>query len=233
MSLTVAKTIRRAAFGTFAILAAAGSAHAIDITGAPAPHFQTRSIKNGPRPIRPRPATRSERYPIGPGLGAGINQIKANTVDFGATDKPLKPDVAAAGGFVQFPAVIGGVVPVINLPGIKPGEIVLDGATAGPHLYGNDQDLGRSRSLKAANPKVKLPSAPITVVHRSDGSGTTFNFATYLSNVDADWQAKVGANTAVEWPAGVGGKGNEGVSALVGANPRRHRLRRICLRAAK
>jgi phosphate transport system substrate-binding protein len=148
------------------------------------------------------------------GSGGGIAQIKAKTVTFGATDKPLTAQDLHAAGLVQFPVVVGGIVPVVNLPGIKPGQLVLDGPTLA-NIY-----LGKIKSwsdpaIKKLNPGANLPSTPIAVVHRSDGSGTTFNFATYLSRVSAEWKDKVGADTAIDWPTGVGGKGNEGVSGNV------------------
>ncbi|WP_024868074.1 phosphate ABC transporter substrate-binding protein PstS [Pseudoxanthomonas suwonensis] len=148
------------------------------------------------------------------GSGGGIAQIKAGTVDFGSTDKPLPSEELAASGLGQFPSAIGGVVPVFNLQGIEPGQLRL----TGPLLA--DIFLGRiatwnDPAIAAANPGVNLPSEKITVVHRSDGSGTTFNFSNYLSKVSADWKAKVGEGTSLQWPGGVGGKGNEGVAAYV------------------
>jgi phosphate transport system substrate-binding protein len=148
------------------------------------------------------------------GSGGGIKQIKAKTVTFGASDQPLKPEELNAAGLIQFPMVMGGIVPVINLEGIQPGELVIDGPTLAK-IYLGDIKTWDDPALKALNPKAKLPSQPITVVHRSDGSGTTFNFANYLSKVSADWKSKVGENTSVEWPVGVGAKGNEGVASNV------------------
>jgi phosphate transport system substrate-binding protein len=148
------------------------------------------------------------------GSGAGIKAIEGNTVDFGATDKALELDELKKNDLVQFPIIVGGIVPIVNLPGIKSGEIKLDGATLAGIFLGTIKTWN-DPALTKANPGVKLPSTPITTVHRSDGSGTTYKFAYYLGSVNADWQAKVGAATAVEWPNGVGGKGNEGVSALV------------------
>jgi phosphate transport system substrate-binding protein len=148
------------------------------------------------------------------GSGGGIKQIKAKTVTFGASDQPLKPEELNAGGLIQFPMVMGGIVPVINLEGIQPGELVIDGPTLAK-IYLGAIKTWDDPALKALNPKAKLPSQPITVVHRSDGSGTTFNFTNYLSKVSADWKSKVGENTSVEWPVGVGAKGNEGVASNV------------------
>ncbi len=145
------------------------------------------------------------------GSGGGIKQIKAKTVTFGASDMPLKPEDLTKDGLVQFPTVIGGVVPVINLPGFESGELTLDGPTLAKIFLGEIKTWD-DPVIKKLNPKAKLPSDAIVVVHRSDGSGTTFLFTNYLSKVSPDWATKVGANTAVEWPAGIGAKGNEGVA---------------------
>jgi phosphate transport system substrate-binding protein len=145
------------------------------------------------------------------GSGGGIKQIKAKTVTFGATDAPLTGKDLDETGLVQFPMVMGGIVPVVNLEGIKPGEIVLDGATVANIFLGNIKTWDDA-AIKKLNPDVKLPSAAIAVVHRSDGSGTTYNFTYYLSAVSADWKSKVGTEKAVEWPVGIGAKGNEGVA---------------------
>lgn len=148
------------------------------------------------------------------GSGGGIAQIKAKTVAFGATDKPLTPKELAAAGLTQFPTVIGGVVPVINVPGIKGGQVTLDGATLAA-IYQGKVSRWDAPEIKKLNPGVALPSKAITVVHRSDGSGTTFIFATYLSRVSPSWKADVGADTAIDWPTGIGAKGNEGVAGNV------------------
>ena len=145
------------------------------------------------------------------GSGGGIKQIKAKTVTFGATDAPLKGDELEKNGLVQFPMVMGGIVPVVNLDGIKPGEVTIDGPTLAKIFMGDIKSWNDPVIVKL-NPQVKLPNQAIAVVHRSDGSGTTFNFATYLADVSADWKSKVGANTSVEWPVGIGAKGNEGVA---------------------
>ena len=145
------------------------------------------------------------------GSGGGIKQIKAKTVTFGASDMPLEPKDLQASGLVQFPTVVGGDVPVINLEGIGPGELVLDGDTLAKIFLG-DIKMWDDAAIKKLNPSMKLPPQAIVVVHRSDGSGTTFIFTDYLSKVNADWKSKVGANTSVEWPVGLGAKGNEGVS---------------------
>ena len=148
------------------------------------------------------------------GSGGGIAQIKAASVDFGSSDAPLKPEELAAAGLAQFPSVIGGVVPVVNVPGIAPGALKLDGNTLGDIFLGK-VSTWNDPAIAALNPGVKLPEGKITVVHRSDGSGTSFNLTNYLSKVNPDWKSKVGEGTAVQWPTGIGGKGNEGVAAYV------------------
>jgi len=148
------------------------------------------------------------------GSGAGIKQIKAKTVDFGASDMPLKDDELAKDGLVQFPTVIGGVVPVVNVKGIAPGQLKLTGEVLAS-IYLGDIKKWNDQAIAALNPGVALPDAPIAVVRRADGSGTSFIFTNYLSKVSADWKTKVGEGTAVNWPTGAGGKGNEGVSAFV------------------
>lgn len=148
------------------------------------------------------------------GSSGGIAQIKAGTVDFGASDKPLSNEELDAAGLAQFPVVIGGIVPVVNVPGIAPGALKLDGRLLGD-IYMGRVTMWNDPAIVALNRGLKLPATRITVVHRSDGSGTTFNFSNYLSKVNAEWKAKVGAGTSLEWPTGVGGKGNEGVAAYV------------------
>ncbi len=148
------------------------------------------------------------------GSGAGIAQIKAATVDFGASDKPLTPDELQAAGLVQFPVVVGGIVPVINLSGLRPGRLhltgpVLAGIFAGQVKKWNDPVIAK------LNPGLKLPDMAISVVHRSDGSGTTYNFTHYLSQVSKGWKDQIGEGTTVNWPTGLGGKGNEGVANYV------------------
>ena len=145
------------------------------------------------------------------GSGGGIKQIKAKTVTFGASDMPLTPKDLKDAGLVQFPTVVGGDVPVVNIDSIKAGDLVLDGPTLGNIFLGAITKWD-DPAIKKLNPNAKLPSDPIVVVHRSDGSGTTFIFTDYLSKVNPDWKSKVGANTAVEWPVGIGAKGNEGVA---------------------
>ncbi len=148
------------------------------------------------------------------GSGGGIKQIIERTVDFGASDKPLKPEELAKDNLIQFPAVIGGVVPVVNIAGIKAGELKLDPDTM-CKIYMGEVKTWSDPKIKGMNPKLHLPDNAITVVHRSDGSGTTAIFTDYLSDVCPAWKEKVGAGTSVSWPAGIGGKGNEGVANYV------------------
>ena len=198
-----------------AILAAAAtfsvSAQAADITGAGATF---------PYPIYSKWAD-AYKTATGMGLnyqsigsGAGIKQIQAKTVTFGATDAPLKGDQLTKDGLVQFPMVMGAVVMIVNLDGLKPGELVLDGKTVGD-IYLGAIKRWDDAAIKKLNPSLTLPSSAITVVRRSDGSGTSFVFTDYLSKVNANWQSKVGVGAAVEWPVGVGAKGNEGIAGNV------------------
>jgi phosphate transport system substrate-binding protein len=145
------------------------------------------------------------------GSGGGIKQIQSKTVTFGASDMPLKPEELAKSGLVQFPTVVGGDVPVVNLEGVKSGDLKLDGTTLAKIFLGEIKSWD-DPAIAKLNPSAKLPKQAIVVVHRSDGSGTTFIWTDYLSKVSADWKSKVGANTSVEWPAGIGAKGNEGVA---------------------
>jgi phosphate transport system substrate-binding protein len=145
------------------------------------------------------------------GSGGGIKQIQNRTVTFGASDMPLTLDQLNKDGLVQFPTVIGGDVPVVNIEGVKPGELKLDGPTLA-RIFLGEIKFWNDAVIQKVNSNLKLPSQPIVVVHRSDGSGTTFIWTDYLSKVSADWKSKVGANTAVEWPTGIGAKGNEGVA---------------------
>jgi phosphate transport system substrate-binding protein len=193
------------------VVAASTSAFAADITGAGATF---------PFPVYSKWADLYKKE-TGNGLnyqsigsGAGIKQIQAKTVTFGATDAPLKPEVLEKDGLVQWPQVMGAIVPVVNLEGIKPGELVFDGETLA-NIYLGKITKWDDAAIAKLNPKLKLPTDAITVVRRSDGSGTTFNFTDYLSKASADWKSKVGSGTAVEWPAGVGAKGNEGVAGNI------------------
>jgi len=145
------------------------------------------------------------------GSGGGIKQITNKTVTFGATDAPLKGVELEKLGIAQFPAVMGGIVPVVNLDGVKPGELVIDGPTLA-RIFLNEIKSWDDPAIKKLNPSVNLPKQAIAIVHRSDGSGTTYNFAYYLAEVSPTWKSKVGVNTSVQWPAGIGAKGNEGVA---------------------
>ncbi|WP_330083567.1 phosphate ABC transporter substrate-binding protein PstS [Methylocystis iwaonis] len=204
----ISNFFKRAAVATVALATMAGAALALDISGAGATF---------PYPIYAKWAE-TYKKDTGNGLnyqsigsGGGIKQIKARTVTFGASDQPLKPEDLDAANLIQWPQVIGGIVPVVNLDGVVPGELVLDGATIAK-IYLGQITSWDDAAIKKLNPKAKLASAPIVVVHRSDGSGTTFNFTNYLSKVSEDWKSKVGENSAVEWPTGIGAKGNEGVA---------------------
>ncbi|MGP8438665.1 phosphate ABC transporter substrate-binding protein PstS [Paraburkholderia fungorum] len=150
----------------------------------------------------------------GIGSSGGIKQIIAKTVDFAGSDAPLKDDELAKDGLFQFPTVVGGVVPVVNLPGIKPGELTLSGEVLGDMYLGKIKKWN-DPAIAALNPKVKLPDTDIAVVRRADGSGTSFIWTHYLSQVNPDWKSKVGEGTTVSWPTGTGGKGNDGVAAFV------------------
>lgn len=152
------------------------------------------------------------------GSGAGLKQIEAKTVDFGASDAPLKDDELQAKGLMQFPTVIGGVIPVVNIQGIKPGELKLNGQVLGD-IYLGKITKWNDPAIKALNGSLALPDAAIAPVRRADGSGTSFLFTNYLSKVNAEWKTKVGEGTAVNWPTGAGGKGNEGVAAFVNRLP--------------
>ncbi len=148
------------------------------------------------------------------GSGGGIKQIQSKTVAFANSDKPLTPDELKKSDLAQFPAVIIGITPVVNLPGVKPGEMVLNGSVLA-EIYLGKITKWNSPAIQALNPGMKLPDMAISTVHRSDGSGTTFNFTNYLSKVSTEWKDQVGSDTSVSWPNGVGGKGNAGVAAFV------------------
>jgi len=148
------------------------------------------------------------------GSGGGIAQIKAATVDFGATDKPLASEELAASGLAQFPVVIGGIVPVINIPGAHPGQVKMSGPVLAA-IYAGEIKMWNDPRVAKMNPGLHFPAKPITPVHRSDGSGTTFNFTHYLSQVSPGWKSKFGEGTTVAWSGGIGGKGNEGVAGYV------------------
>ncbi|MEK7436214.1 MAG: phosphate ABC transporter substrate-binding protein PstS [Pseudomonadota bacterium] len=194
-------------------ICAASSATAANITGAGAT-FPYPVYAKWAEAYKAKTGTSMNYQSIG--SGGGIKQIKARTVDFGASDAPLKADVLEKDGLVQFPAVMGGVVPVINIAGIKPGEMKLS-AKALADIYLGKIKKWNDPALAELNKGIKLPDSDITVVNRSDGSGTTFIFTNYLSKVSAEWKEKVGNATSVAWPAptGAGGKGNEGVASFV------------------
>ena len=194
------------------LVAASTSAYAADITGAGST-FIYPVLSKWADAYKKETGSGVNYQSIG--SGAGIKQIEAKTVTFGATDAPLKPDQLEKDGLAQWPMIMGAIVPVVNIEGVKPGDMVLDGQTLADIFQGKITKWDDA-AIKKLNPNVKLPSAAISVVHRADGSGTTFNFTDYLSKVSADWKSKVGEGTAVEWPAGVGAKGNEGVSGNVG-----------------
>ena len=190
------------------LVAASTSAYAADITGA------------GSTFVYPILAKWADAYKKETGIGlnyqsigsgGGIKQITNKTVTFGASDMPLKPEEVAKAGFVQFPIINGAVVPAINLPGIKAGELTLDGPTLA-NIYLGKISKWNDPAIAKLNSNVTLPPTPIVVVHRSDGSGTTFIWTNYLSKVSPDWKSNVGESTAVEWPVGIGAKGNEGVA---------------------
>jgi phosphate transport system substrate-binding protein len=149
------------------------------------------------------------------GSGGGIKQIEAKTVNFGASDAPLKPEELSKNGLMQFPMIMGGVVPVVNVQGLQPGELKLSGSVLAD-IYLGKIAKWNDKAIKDLNPGVKLPNKAITVVHRSDGSGTTWIFTNYLSKVSGEWKKKVGNEKSVAWPTGIGGKGNEGVASYVG-----------------
>jgi phosphate transport system substrate-binding protein len=204
----IAKFLKRATVAAATIAATAGVALALDISGAGATF---------PYPIYAKWADTYKKE-TGNGLnyqsigsGGGIKQIKAKTVTFGASDQPLKAEDLDAAGLVQWPQVIGGIVPVVNLDGVAPGELTLSGDVIAKIFLGEIKSWDDA-AIKKLNPKAKLTAQAIAVVHRSDGSGTTFNFTNYLSKVSEEWKSKVGENAAVEWPMGIGAKGNEGVA---------------------
>jgi len=204
------KLIRRVSFA-LAGLALCGSALAVDITGAGS-SFVFPVLSQWASDYSASTGTKINYQSIG--SGAGIAQIKAATVDFGASDKPLDPDELAQAGLAQFPVVIGGVVPVVNIEGLQPGKLKLTGAVLADIFLGKITKWS-DPAIAALNPGLNIGDAAISVVHRSDGSGTTFNFANYLSKISEDWKSKAGEGTSIQWPVGVGGKGNEGVAAYV------------------
>jgi phosphate transport system substrate-binding protein len=212
MKLVIIRTLLNPVLVAGALVAASTlTASALDISGAGATF---------PYPIYAKWAD-SYKKETGVGMnyqsigsGGGIKQIEAKTVTFGATDAPLTGDELQKTGLVQFPMVMGGIVPVVNLDGVAPGSLVIDGPTLANIFLGQVKSWD-DPAIKALNPNAKLPRQAIAVVHRSDGSGTTFNFTDYLVKVSPDWKSKVGSSTAVEWAVGIGAKGNEGVAGNV------------------
>ena len=202
---------RRMALAAFAAALLPASAHAVEVTGAGA---------SFPAPIYAKwaeayqKATNNRINYQSIGSGAGIKQIIARTVDFGASDMPMKAADLDKDGLTQFPTVIGGVVPVVNITGVKPGEVMLTGSVLAD-IYLGKIVKWNDKAIADLNPKLALPGQDIAVVRRADGSGTTFIFTNYLSKMSAEWKQKVSEGTAVQWPRGLGGKGNEGVSAFV------------------
>ena len=208
--MSIMNNIFRVAALAVSVAAGISTAHAVDISGAGATF---------PYPIY---AKWADAYKTQTdlnlnyqsiGSGGGIKQIKAKTVTFGASDKPLEARELQESGLVQFPMIMGGVVPVINVKGIEPGKLAFDGPTLAKIFMG-DITKWDDPAIQKLNPNVKLPNKAIAVVHRSDGSGTTFLFTNYLSKVSPEWKEKIGSDTAVQWPVGIGGKGNEGVANM-------------------
>jgi len=202
--------VKRMLAAAVSVVALAGAAQAADISGAGATF---------PYPIYSKWAD-AYKTQTGIGLnyqsigsGGGIKQIKAKTVTFGASDMPLKPEDLKEAGLVQFPMIIGGVVPVVNIKGIAPGALVLDGATVAS-IYLGDITKWDDARIKKLNPKLALPSTSIAPIYRSDGSGTNFLFSDYLSKSSPKFQSAIGANSSVQWPVGIGAKGNEGVANM-------------------
>ncbi|MDR6235303.1 phosphate transport system substrate-binding protein [Pseudomonas psychrotolerans] len=187
------------------------AAHAVDITGAGS-SFVYPVMSKWSQTFSEKTGNRINYQSIG--SGGGIAQIKAATVDFGATDAPLSTEDLQKGGLGQFPTIIGGIVPVVNVEGVEPGKLKLDGPVLAKIFMG-EVKTWNDPAIAALNPGLKLPDTAITVVRRSDGSGTSYNFTNYLSKVSPEWKEKFNFGTTVNWPVGVGGKGNEGIAAYV------------------
>ena len=211
MSKSIRFTPRMGLIAVVVAMALGGTAQATDITGAGS-SFVYPVISKWSASYAEKTGNHVNYQSIG--SGGGIAQIKAGTVDFGASDMPLDEATLNKFGLGQFPDVIGGIVPAFNVSGVAAGKMVLDGPTLA-RIYLGEITKWNDPAIAALNKGLKLPDAKITVVHRSDGSGTTFNFSDYLSKVSATWKSKVGEGTAVKWPVGIGGKGNEGVSAYI------------------
>ncbi|HTZ34763.1 MAG TPA: phosphate ABC transporter substrate-binding protein PstS [Stellaceae bacterium] len=208
--MLLSRTLLPAAFA--AVLCAAVPLRAAEISGAGAT-FPYPIYAKWAEAYKAKTGTALNYQSIG--SGGGIKQITAKTVDFGASDMPLQPDVLNKDALQQFPMVMGGVVPVVNLSGVKPGELKLDGKVLAGMYLGTITNWN-DKAIAALNPGLKLPDKAVATVHRSDGSGTNFIFTHYLSSIDPEFKAKIGENTSVEFPGGLGGKGNEGVAALAG-----------------
>jgi len=209
MNVSISTTIRIAALGLACMVGA--SAYATDIVGAGS-SFVYPILSKWSSEYGEKTGNKINYQSIG--SGAGIAQIKAGTIDFGASDKPLTGEELSQAGLGQFPVVIGGVVPVVNIEGVAPGKIQFTGALLGDIFLGKIQKWN-DPAIAAINTSLTLPDTHITIVHRSDGSGTSFNFTNYLSKVSPEWKEKIGEGTMVKWPTGLGGKGNEGVAAYV------------------
>lgn len=204
-----------ALLGAAACIAVTATASAAEITGAGAT-FPYPVYAKWAAAYKDKTGTSMNYQSIG--SGGGIKQIKANTVDFGASDMPLEPKDLDAAGLIQWPMIMGGVVPVVNVPGIGPGQLKLSGEVLAG-IYLGKITKWNDPAIAKLNPDLKLPDTAIAVVHRSDGSGTTFLFTSFLTASSGEWKTQVGASTAVEWPVGLGGKGNEGVANFSGTTP--------------
>jgi phosphate transport system substrate-binding protein len=203
--------VLRQTLAVVALAAAPLAANAADLTGAGAT-FPAPVYAKWAEAYQKATGNRVNYQSIG--SSGGIRQIKAKTVDFGASDAPLKPEELAKDGLVQFPTVIGGVVPVVNIAGLKPGQLRLNGQVLGD-IYLGKITKWNDKAIADLNPGTALPNQDIGVVRRADGSGTTFIFTNYLAKVNAEWKQKIGEGQSVQWPLGLGGKGNEGVAAFV------------------
>ena len=210
MSMNI-RQVLSALVATAALTVSAGAAQATDITGAGS-SFVYPVLAKWSGAFKEKTSNQVNYQSIG--SGGGIAQIKAATVDFGASDKPLEAKDLTDAGLGQFPVVIGGIVPVVNIEGLQPGDLKLTGPVLADIFLGKVQKWN-DKAIADLNPGAKLPETLITVVHRSDGSGTSFNVTNYLSKVSPEWKEKIGEGTSVSWPTGVGGKGNEGVAAYV------------------
>ena len=209
--MTIRQNIKGIGLGLVMLAAASTAGLAADITGAGST-FVYPILSKWSADYNAKTGNKLNYQSIG--SGGGIAQIKAATVDFGASDMPMKPEELQELGMGQFPLVIGGVVPVVNIDGVKAGDIKFTGPLLADIYLGKISNWN-DPAIAKVNPGIKLPDGKITVVHRSDGSGTTFNWVNYLSKVSDEWKTKVGEGTSVSWPTGVGGKGNEGVAAYV------------------